>query len=299
MSSHGAPWRLAASTLAAPLQIIDVGARAGIDEAWSALAPNVQAYGFEPDVAESARLNKSAAHGIEYVPVALWRAEERRPFYVTEDPMCSSLYAPCEWLTRERPRLGLVRTREQTTIAVRTLDGWARERGLERFDYLKLDAQGAELAIIEGAGDLLGGVRALKIEVQFSPQYEGVPPFGEVDLQLRERGFVLWRLSELSHCGFADGGRPEIPEHCDYDDQRVQFVGGAGQLLWGDAYFVRNETVWLSREVHWEDAIRDACLAWVHGYVDLATVSLQRAASIAPAPTQELLQGALDAFGHG
>jgi len=207
--------------------------------------------------------------------------------------MCSSMYPPIEELVAERARLALMRTRECTTIAVRTIDDWAQERGIDRFDYVKLDAQGAELAILEGAARTLDGVRAVKVEVQFSPQYEGIPLFGEVDRHLRERDFALWRLSELSHCGFTGAGNPEIPEHLDYDDRRVHLVGGGGQLLWGDAYFVREETCRLSSGIDWEDAVRDACFAWAHGYTDLAEVSLRRGLSGAPEARQNILRAAL------
>jgi FkbM family methyltransferase len=286
-------WRRIASLLATPLVIIDVGARAGIDDALAALASHAQIYGFEADVEECTRLNESADPTVEYVPVALWSASGQQPFHVTEDPMCSSVYPPIEELAAERPRLAHLHTRKRTMIAVRTIDDWTQTHGIDRLDYVKLDAQGAELAILRGAVRMLSGVRAVKVEVQFSPQYEGVPLFGEVDCYLRERGFTMWRLSELSHCGFARTTNPKIAEHLDYDDERVHLIGGGGQLLWGDAYFVREETCRLSAEIDWEDAIRDACFAWVHDYTDLAEVSLRRAVPKAPASAQMTLGAAL------
>jgi FkbM family methyltransferase len=286
-------WRQVASLLATPLVTIDVGARAGIGDPLVALAPNTRIYGFEPNAEECARLNESAAPTVEYIPIALWSMTGQQTFHIAEDPMCSSIYPPVEALAAERPRLELMRTRERTTIEVRTIDDWAQERGVDRLDYAKLDAQGAELAILQGAERMLTGVRAVKIEVQFNPLYEGVPIFGEVDRHLRVQGFQLWRLSELSHCGFAGAGNPQIPEHLDYNDQRVHLIGGGGQLLWGDAYFVREETCRLSSEIGWEDSIRDACLAWIHGYMDLAQASLRRSLAISSAANRDILSAAL------
>ncbi len=294
MVSDSATWQGVSSLLATPLTVIDIGARAGIDVKLSALAPNVRIYGFEPDAVECARLDESADSVTEYLPLALWSDVGEQPFYIAEDPMCSCVYPPIEELTTERPRLAQLRTRERISIAVRTIDDWTRERAIDRLDYLKIDAQGAELAILEGAPRALDRVRALKLEVQFNALYEGVPLFGEVDRHLRERGFRLWRLSELSHCGFAGMSAAKVAEHLDYDDQRVHLIGGGGQLLWGDAYFVREEVCSLSSDPSWEDAIRDACLAWAHGYTDLAEVSLRRSLAKAPPAGQEILRSALN-----
>jgi FkbM family methyltransferase len=298
MFNNHRAWRDVVSLIEVPLVVIDVGARAGIDESWLAFAPHVQLYGFEPDAAECARLNASADASTEYVSVALWSAAGDVPFYVTQDPMCSSLYPPIEELAVERPRLAHSRTRTCTTIAVRTLDDWARERAIERVDCLKLDAQGAELAILRGGVDVLRRVRAVKTEVQFNAQYEGVPLFADVDSHMRAQGFALWRLSALSHCGFAGTHNANIPEYLDYDEERVSLTGGGGQLLWADAYFVRDEVCHLSAEIDWQDAIRDACLAVAHGYVDLAEASVLRSLATAPAPVGDILRAVLnpDAF---
>ncbi len=294
MRNDRSTWRQLASLLDSPLTLADVGARAGIADAWSDFAPDVRVFGFEPDAEECARLNAAADPIAEYVPSALWSTAGEVPFYVTEDPMCSSVYRPSDEMARERPRLAQTHTRLRTTITVLTLDEWAHQRGVARLDYLKLDAQGGELAILEGAERVLPSVRAIKVELSFTPQYEGAPFFADVDGHLRERGFALWRLSELSHCGLAGTGNPAIPEHIDYNDQRVHLVGGGGQLLWCDGYYVRGEASRLAPEIDWQDALRDACLACAHGYVDLAEASVRRAMTNAPAGAHDVLAAVLD-----
>lgn len=294
MLSDSTAWRRVSSLLAAPLVAIDVGARAGAAARLSALAPHARVFGFEPDPVECARLSESADAVTEYLPLALWSDAGTQLFHITEDPMCSCIYPPIKELAAERPRLALMRTRERTSIAVSTIDDWIHERGIERVDYLKIDAQGAELAILEGAPLALDRVRAAEVEVQFNPLYEGVPLFGDLDRYLRNRGFVLWRLSALSHCGFTGASVPEVLEHFDYDDQRVSVKGGGGQLLWGNAYFVRDEACCLSMNPNWEDSLRDACLAWVHEYVDLAEINLRRSLASAPRLAQGLMRSVLE-----
>jgi DNA repair exonuclease SbcCD ATPase subunit len=187
-----------------------------------------------------------------------------------------------------------MRVKNVTTIQTRTIDISLRENDIDRLDHLKIDAQGAELAILEGSAGSLETVRSLNLEVQFSQLYEGTPLFGHIDGFLRARGFVLWRLNELSHCGFDDTSlRFQTPEIFNYDTRRVEVSGGGGQLLWANAYYVRQEAAQLSGHIAWEDAVRDACLARAHHYADLAELSLRRSLMEAPSETQAIIRTAL------
>jgi hypothetical protein len=183
---------------------------------------------------------------------------------------------------------------EVTTIQTQTIDDWVSECDIGELDHMKIDAQGAELAILEGAARSLSSVRSLNLEVQFSRLYEGTPLFGDIDLFLRERGFVLWRLGELSHCGFDNASANfEVPEIFNYDSRRVDVSAGGGQLLWANAYYVRKETARPSQRIDWSDAIRDACLARAHRYADLAEVCLRRSLPEAPDGARSIVRTAL------
>ena len=95
----------------------------------------------------------------------------------------------------------------ERTVAVNltTLDEWRAANGGERVDVVKIDTQGSELQVLEGAADALATVRAVEVEVEFNPLYEGVCLFGDIDRFLRSHGFVLWRLRDLAH--YAAAGR--------------------------------------------------------------------------------------------
>ena len=60
-------------------------------------------------------------------------------------------------------------------------------------DYLKIDTQGSELQILEGAKGLLEQQRiyVLKVEVSTIPVYKGQALFSDIDLFLRKYGFIL------------------------------------------------------------------------------------------------------------
>ncbi len=294
MTTDPSTWTRIAALLPSPITVADIGARGGVEDHWSRFGAHIRAYGFEPDEAECERLNRSDGQIAEYIPIAVGSTTGDRRFYVTRDPLCSSLFPPIERLASERPRLAEMRVDRITTVHTQTIDNWVRKHGVGRLDHLKLDAQGAELAILEGSARSLGAVRSIKLEVQFNRLYEGAPLFGQIDLFLRERGFVLWRLGELSHCGFVGVSvRSEVPEILDYDSRRLEVLAGGGQLLWANAYYVRRETAQLSGHIDWEDSVRDAFLAQTHRYTDLAEVSLRRSLPGAPSEARAVIRAAI------
>jgi FkbM family methyltransferase len=69
--------------------------------------------------------------------------------------------------------------------------------GAHEVDILKLDLQGYEFEALKGCGKLLTKIRLITTEVEFVPLYEGQPLFGDIDIFLRNEGFILLNLYEL------------------------------------------------------------------------------------------------------
>ena len=83
-------------------------------------------------------------------------------------------------------------------IQVRTLDGVAQEEGISSIDLLKLDVEGHELAVLEGARETLARTRAVQFEFGGSNIDSGA--FLR-DIVALLGGFRIYRL-------LADGLRP-------------------------------------------------------------------------------------------
>jgi hypothetical protein len=81
--------------------------------------------------------------------------------------------------------------------------------------FLKLDVQGFEPKVLQGAEQFLSRVAGIQIELSLVPLYDGESLFQPMIRSLEERGFELWSLFP----GFAD------PE--------------SGRLLQMDAIFFR------------------------------------------------------------
>lgn len=83
---------------------------------------------------------------------------------------------------------------ERITCPVRTLADVLpelRARHGARNIFLKLDTQGFDLKVMQGAGALLGEIRAVQTELSVIPIYADMPAFDEVLRFLQARGFAL------------------------------------------------------------------------------------------------------------
>ncbi len=82
---------------------------------------------------------------------------------------------------------------EEHKITTRCLD---RMDEIPHIDFLKMDCQGAEQLVIEGANRKLSDAVCVHTEVSFVPLYEGQPMFRHIDALLSLLGFVFHTLAE-------------------------------------------------------------------------------------------------------
>ena len=189
---------LANQELITPMVIADVGARGGFDTIWDVLGSKVAQIGFEAD-ASAVEESAEVAGGIETLPggtnnliaCALWRSRGRKTLYVTRERSASSLFKPNMRFFNRLPdptMMDILETVEVPTISLDELNGSIGSS----IDVLKLDVHGAELEILYGAErQIAEEVLAIVVETMFEPQWEGQPPFHEVDRYMRSKGFAL------------------------------------------------------------------------------------------------------------
>ena len=278
--------RAIAALLDRPIHAVDVGCREGIRPEWRALGPYGSLIGFEADPEECARLNAGAVADEEfYEPIALAASSGDATLHLTVDPQSASLYAPNEEAVRRHPELWRHASRGTTTVATTTLDAWT-ERRSGPIDVLKIDVQGAELDVLRGAERSLASVRALELEVEFQSLYVHQPLFGDVDEFLRQRGFILWRLRDIAHCGLTSSRRDEAAFTV---GDAVEKTRVGGQITWANAVYVRSEMGDPGLHEDWETSVRDACVAAMFDLPELVELALERARAGAPAKPRRTL----------
>jgi FkbM family methyltransferase len=88
----------------------------------------------------------------------------------------------------------------EISLQMKRLDEILTPQDLVDFSHWVVDVQGAELIVLQGAGDLLNNCFTLDVEVSTYETYKGGAKFEELDSFLRDRGFVpLWEFAKNSH----------------------------------------------------------------------------------------------------
>lgn len=105
----------------------------------------------------------------------------------------------------------------ETTVPVDSIDRYVASCGIQRVDFIKIDVEGAELEVLEGAGQTLGDYRpALFIEA--SPQT--LAAFGSTvdDLLAVVTAIGYEAFSWRGHAVVPVGGAHDIPPDWQHDD---------------------------------------------------------------------------------
>jgi len=172
---------------------IDVGAHLGEKTLAAAERdPILRVYAFEPNLAVAKQLIGRLANFI-VLPMAVAERDGCVDFHLNAFAAASSLL-PFNPDGLRRWAGGEV-LRVERTIAVPAirLDTFMELMAIEQVEFLKIDAQGADLAVVRSAGGRLRDIERLALEVQVAavPLYEGGSERWAVVEYLTSRGFAL------------------------------------------------------------------------------------------------------------
>jgi FkbM family methyltransferase len=81
------------------------------------------------------------------------------------------------------------------------LDTFIRDNNLPLPDFIKIDVQGAELDVLNGAQESMNNSTMILLEVSFHQYNDGAPLFAEVIAYMNEKGFVVIDIIE-QHVSF-------------------------------------------------------------------------------------------------
>jgi FkbM family methyltransferase len=239
--------------------------------------------GFEPNPEGLANLNAQKGPFETYLPHAIGDGRRHRLRFC-QAPGMTSLLEPNPAvlnLFHGFPVWGqVIATEEVDTVR---LDDVPETAGV---DLLKMDIQGAELMVLRNAEARLADALVIQTEVEFLPMYIDQPLFGDIDLYLRQHGFVFHRF-------FPEVSRTIRPLLMDNN-----IYAGLSQLLWADAVFVRDFTkpeLLSDRQLQAMAAIMHECYQSVDLALHLLTEHDRRTAGDMAARYLSGLQGATPA----
>jgi FkbM family methyltransferase len=186
--------------------VFDVGANVGQSiRMFQEVFPNSTIHAFEPSPECFAQLaaNNWGAR-IKLHQLALGAKDEEAPFNQYELSVLNSLL-PLERVADNC--FADVPCTSVTTVKTRTLDAVCDELGVTRIDLLKIDTQGYDMHVLEGASRMLrfNCVSAITIELNFVPMYNGQASPQEILDLLNGYGFKLVDFYEKDRHGNALG----------------------------------------------------------------------------------------------
>lgn len=251
-----------------PVLCIDIGARGGFETDLLPIASAVDAVGMEPDPIAFAMLPDSREvpwRSLRHLPCAIAGTPGWRTLSIPRHNASASLleHDPAFGVVFKKTQYFEIERREQ--IETVTLDAALRTAGLAGPSYLKLDVEGAELEILEGAPDSVASLLAAKVEVSFLPFRKGQPVAGDIDALFRKRGFQLMDIIKPTHWR-TDGD----VVHPHADRQRIPY--SRGQLIQADFLYFR-----APEDIEGDDRlVKAAGLAATYGFFDHALGLLER-----------------------
>ena len=175
----------------APQVILDVGAHIGMTALeLSDAFPEAVVHAFEPGSRNFARLkaNLSGKPEIQLHQLAIGAASGS----------ANLLIEP------EHPSMARIGEGDgpSETVEVTTLDQFCGDNGIGHVDVMKVDTEGHEFEVLEGARELIseGRIDLIKLECGVNPDFDYHADLAEVMTYLQERGYRLFGIYDQWEC---------------------------------------------------------------------------------------------------
>ena len=181
--------------------------------------------GFEPQLDALENLNKVKTDLETYLPYVIGTGG-RKTLHRCKYSGWTSLFEPDEAAINIFPAFRDNATViEKIPVDTRPLDSISE---IKNIDFLKLDVQGSELDCLKSGIEKISSCVFIQLEISFVTLYKNQPGFGEVDLFLREMGFI-------PHCFAAIKQWPIAPLVINNNPTQP-----LNQLLEADLVYVKN-----------------------------------------------------------
>jgi FkbM family methyltransferase len=161
---------------------VDVGCQGQTLEKFKKLFQPEMSYGFEPlpEEFEKTKNRYAESENVEIIQKA------------ASDSSGSGFIYPGKKSTEQSSLIPSLKTEEEgIEITKIRLDEWAKNRGLDRIDVIKIDTEGHEHHVLKGMGDLLHETRMVISEVRFCDIF-GRDEFHEITSHVAEYGLYIF-----------------------------------------------------------------------------------------------------------
>jgi len=182
-----------------PLILVDVGASGGLEPHWRSVQKYLHVIGFEPDPREFSNLQKQQNNMVKYLNIGLYQEKMAVTYYLLRKQQTSSMFKPNREFLDKFPEAERFDIMREVKIEVDSLDSQFLINKINTADFIKIDTQGSELFILQGAEKTIKEhVLGLEIEVEFTELYQNQPLFSDVDNFVRKQGFELFDIQMVN-----------------------------------------------------------------------------------------------------
>jgi len=170
----------------APTKVLHIGAHAGEEASFYSQQGVQEVIWFEANESLIPQLKKNvSAYAMrqQIVPVALWSSNETLRFNITNNVQSSSVFE----LNTHSTHYPGIRVTEVKKVKAYRLEGLTGLRepllNFTDFEFVNIDTQGAELAILKGFGSLIDqpSIKGIYLEVNREKLYKEIPLIEEID----------------------------------------------------------------------------------------------------------------------
>ena len=180
---------------------IDVGAHHGETTLeWAVRNPGLRIYAFEPNLRVAVSLVGRAANFF-VIPMAVAETDGCAQLHINAHDAASSLLAMDEnakqnWIGGESLRI-----EGEVTVPTIRLDTFMNLLEIGSVDFMKVDTQGLDLAVIRFAGSRLRDIKKITLEADVTSKrlYQGSASKEEIVSFLNAQGFRLVLSEQQSH----------------------------------------------------------------------------------------------------
>ncbi|OQA35895.1 MAG: 2-O-methyltransferase NoeI [Candidatus Dependentiae bacterium ADurb.Bin331] len=170
--------------------ILEAGAHKGKDTlALHAQWPAGTIYAFEPvpELYEILKTSTSHIPSIYSYHCALGDSIGTTILYKCSGKIdaASSLFKPGDYFLNKPVQF------DPITVNIRTVDDWAAHESVHTINFMWLDLQGGELALLQNAQSILNTVNVIHTEVNLVQRYHSIPNYEEIKTFLSSFGFQV------------------------------------------------------------------------------------------------------------
>ena len=172
------------------ISLVDIGAAGGLQDRWKPFSALVDLVAVEPDprAKESIeRLESTSLRSLHRVNSPLASTHREIDFFLCKHPRQSSVLKPNSKhfaKYNDGHKWNVEKVEQMSAI---TLDSALASK--IQPDFLKLDTQGSELDILQGATATLHSCLGIEVEVEFREMYQSQPLFGDLSKFLLDNEF--------------------------------------------------------------------------------------------------------------